>query len=375
VALKKSLTMQSATFNKANFIIPIIFLTLTLKAQFIAPYSDFNNIQYVFDDGETYKIEPQPFRSFKVGKKVLAYVPQNDRLKIYYQGKSYNASPIIPNYFVTDNLFVFRNINSIKVLWENEFKQIEFQFRDGTDSLWVSDSLIVWTNPFRETNVFYNGVTKRIDDMNMNTDKAKIGDNIFAYTDISGNFKVFYKGKLQVLENYEPEDFYVDRDIVGYLDYQSNWKFFYFGKTYETNINNVKNIFRCERKFVFISRLNELSVWENGEEKVLLNYPPPTIDVKENMIVYADNGRNFYCYYNDKNTWVERYVPTEWEIDNDILVYKDINGRLKGVYYGKEVQVSDQIVQKFNLYNEVVTYSLQPYETKIWCKEKTYTYR
>ncbi|MCS6819917.1 MAG: hypothetical protein RMJ53_05195 [Chitinophagales bacterium] len=348
---------------------------LSISAQYIAPYSDFNNIQYVFDDGQTYKIEPQPFRSYSVGKKVLAYIPQNDRLKIYYQGKAYNASPIIPQYFVTDNLFVFRNINSIKVLWENEFKQIEFQFREGEDRLWVSDSLIVWTNSFREANVFYNGIIKRIDDLNMNADKVKLSDNILAYTDISGNFKVFYKGKLQILETYEPEMFFTDRNIVGYLDYQSNWKFFYYGKVYETNINNVKRMYPCEGKFVFISRLNELSVWENGEEHVLLNYPPPLLEVKENMVVYADNAQNFYCYYNGKSIWVERYIPSEWKMDNDILVYKDINGRLKGIYYGKEVEISDQMVQKFNLYNEVVTYSLQPFETKIWCKEKTYTYR
>jgi hypothetical protein len=360
---------------KTKLLVLFCGINYCLLAQFIAPFTDFNNIQYVFDDGQTYKIEPQPFRSFKVGKKVLAYVPQNDRLKIYYQGKSYNASPIVAENFVTDNLFVFRNINSIKVLWENEFKQIEFQFFEGRDNLWVSDSLVVWTNPFRETNVFYNGTTHKIDDVNMNAFKAKISDNIFAYADISGNFKAFYKGKLHVLENYEPEVFYVDRDIVSYLDYQSNWKFFYCGKIYESTINNVKKVFPCERKFVFISRLNELSIWENGEEKILLNYPPPVIDVRENMIVYADNGRNFYCYYNGKSIWVERYVPSEWEMDNDILVYKDINERLKGVYYGKEVEISDQMVRKFNLYNEVVTYSLQPFETKIWCKEKTYTYR
>lgn len=367
--------MRKNTTIKTLLLLCLAAVIIPAYAQYLAPYSDFNNLQYVFDDGRTYKVEPQPFREFKVGHKVIAYVPQNDRLKVYYQGETYNASAIIPEYFVTDNLFVFRNINSIKVLWGNEFKTLEFQFQEGYDHLWVSDSLVAWTNPLGDANVFYNGDISRIDDLNFNADNVKVSDNIMAYTDISGNFKVFYRGVLQVIENYEPEAFFVDRDIVGYLDYQSNWKFFFDGRLYETNINNVQRIYPCERKFVFISRLNELSVWENGEEKVLLNYSPPIIDVKEDMIVYADNGRNFYCYYNGKTTWVERYIPAEWAIDNNILVYKDINGRLKGIYYGREVQISDQIVNKFNLYNEVVTYSLQPYETKIWCKEKTFTYR
>jgi hypothetical protein len=56
-------------------------------------------------------------------------------------------------------------------------------------------------------------------------------------------------------------------------------------------------------------------------------------------------------------------------------VYQDLDGRLKAFYYGEQVDVSDQIVPSYNLYNEAVTYSLQPYETKIWCNKKTYTFK
>ena len=357
----------------------ILFLLLFLvsfvfgNAQCMAPYSDFNFFQYVFENGVSTKIEPLPLKGYKVGKEVFAYVHQNSRLKIYYQGRTYNACDVVPNYFTTDHLFVFQNLNSVKVLNDNKFQQIEFQFREGEDRLYVSDSLVVWTNPFREVNVFYNGETRKIDDIN--TMNAKISDNTYAYMDISNNFKVFYQGKVTVLESFEPEQFYVDRDIVAWLDYQSNYKFFYKGKIYESNINNVMRVFPCEKQFAYISRLNEFSVWREGEEVTLLNYVPPKFEVKENMIVYADKGNNFYCYYNGEKIWVERYIPTEWVIDNDILVYKDINGRLKAIYFGKEVEVSDQMVQKFTLYNETVVYSLQPYETKIWCAGKTYTYR
>ncbi len=350
-----------------------IMIAVNAYSQCMAPYSDFNNAQYVFEDGKTTMIEPWLLKEYKVGKEIFAYVHQNSRLKVYYQGKTYNACDIVPNYFTTDHLFVFQNLNSIKVLNDNKFEQIEFQFREGQDQLLVADSLIVWTNVFREVNVFYKGRTQKIDDIN--TTRGKIGDNIYAYTDISGNFKAFYQGRVVVLESFEPEQFHVDRDIVAWLDYQSNYKFFYKGKIYESNINNVSRVYPCEGQFVFQSRLNEFSVWRDGEEITLLNYLPPKYEVKENMIVYADKGRNFYCFYNGKKIWVERYVPDEWVIDNDILVYKDINGRLKAIYFGKEMEVSDQMVNKFALYNETVVYQLQPFETKIWCAGKTYTYR
>ena len=84
------------------------------------------------------------------------------------------------------------------------------------------------------------------------------------------------------------------------------------------------------------------------------------------MSIRKDNGKTY---------WLERYIPLSYKIDNDIVVYQDLDGRLKAFYYGEQVEVSDQIANNYELFNEAVRYSLQPYETKIWCNKKTYTFK
>jgi hypothetical protein len=63
-----------------------------------------------------------------------------------------------------------------------------------------------------------------------------------------------------------------------------------------------------------------------------------------------------------------------YQIDNDIIVYQDLNSRLKAFYFGEQMQVSDQMVNKYQLWNEAVTYSIQPYQTKVWCNKQTFTF-
>lgn len=344
--------------------------------QCMAPFMDINNFVYVFDAGQSNYLENLPLRNFKVGRSnIFAYIGQNNRLKVYYKGKQYTVTDTDPSYYMTDNWMLYQNFNQIKVLYGNEFKQLEAFFRPGEDSLYYSDSLIAWTNALGELNIFYNGQTQVLERTEIK--RAKMGDNIFAYVDVSGTFKVFYHGQIQTLETFEPMNFLMNRDFIMYTDYANNFKYFEFGEVHETNTGVMNEWWTGERFGVYISQLKQLVVHYRGEETVLMEDRPVNLTVKENLIVYTDRGNNFWCWYNGKKYWLERYIPLSYEVDNDIVVYQDLDGRLKAFYYGEQVEVSDQIPlgKKYNLYNEAVTYSLQPFETKIWCNKKTYTFR
>lgn len=357
-------------------LIPLLILLASHSAaQCVAPYQDFNNFVYVFDGGETHYIENLPVRSYKVSRSgIFAYIVQNNRLRVYYKGKVYPVSDVTPNYYMTDNWFLYQNLNLIRVLDDNEFKSIETFFRPDIDSLFYSDSLIVWTNAYGELNVYYDGKTQTIERTEIR--RAKIGPNIFAYMDRNNNFKVFYHGEIHTIETYEPANFIVHQDMVMYIDQYGNFKFFHDGELSETSTPNITQEYTVGRDFaVYISALRQLVVYYKGEETILMEDRPLKYSVVENLLVYTDKGKNFWCWYKGKKYWLERYLPLSWKMDNDIVVYQDLDGKLKGFYYGEQVQVSDQIVPDYKLFNEAVTYSLQPFETKIWCDKKTYTYR
>ncbi len=346
---------------------------LFLSGQCIVPFQDITNAVYIFDSGESQFLESLPLTSFQIGRKnILAYIAANNRLKVYYHGKTVTVDDNSPNYFMTDNWFLYQNYNVIKVLYNNEFKMLDNLFRQGQDSLYYSDSIIIWTNTLGELNVFYNGKTQLLERTEIN--RAKIGANIFAYLDISNNFRVWYQGQLRTLETYEPSNYEISQDMLMYIDRYRNFKFFHDGVLDETAIPATFD-YAVGRDFaVFMSQLNQFVVYYKGEQTTLMSDRPVKYTVKENMIVYTDKGNNFWAWYQGKKYWLERYIPLSYEIDNDIVVYQDLNGRLKAFYYGEQVEVSDQMVSKYKLYNEAVTYSIQPYQTKIWCNKKTYTY-
>lgn len=352
----------------------LITVWVTGYSQCMVPFQDVNNYVYLFDAGQSNYIENLPLKSFQVGRNnIFAYIGANNRLKVYYKGKKYTVNDNAPNYYMTDNWFLYQNYNQIKLLYKDQFITLENFFSEGEDSLYYSDSLVVWTNAMGELNVFYNGETKVIERTEIR--RAKIGDNIFAYMDRNNNFKVFYHGELHTLETYEPTNYLTDRDILAYTDQYGNFKYYYQGEVKETTTNVPNEYWSGEDFLAYMSILKQLVVYYKGEETILMEDRPTQLLIKENIIAYTDRGNNFWCWYKGKKYWLERYIPLSFEADNDILVYQDLDGRLKAFYYGEQVKVSDQIVKSYTLYNEAVTYSLQPYETKIWCNNKTYTFR
>jgi hypothetical protein len=70
----------------------------------------------------------------------------------------------------------------------------------------------------------------------------RLNNNMMAYVDASGQFKVFYHGVVTTLESYEPVMYMVDKDIVIYIDNSNNFKFFSKGQSYETDAQQYPQI-------------------------------------------------------------------------------------------------------------------------------------
>lgn len=343
-------------------------------SQCLATFRDINNYVYVFDGGESKYLESLPLLSYKIGRaNIMAYVGNNGRLKVYYRGKVYPVTDNTPNYYMTDNWFLYQNYNLIKVMYNGEFKTLETLFTQGTDSLYYGDSLIVWNNDLGELNAFHDGETTLLE--RSVPIGAKIGPNIFVYLDASSNFKVFYHGELQVLESYQPRSYQVNEDMLVYFDQYNNLKIFHDGVLDETSTPAPAE-YRLGRDFMaYISSLKQLVVYYKGEETVLMDDRPTHWVVRKNLMIYTDKGNNFWAWYKGQKILLERYIPISYKVDNDVVFYQDLDGRLKALYYGEQIDVSDQIVPNYQLFNEAVTYSLMPYETKVWCNKQTYTFK
>jgi hypothetical protein len=368
---------------KQTKLLALLFLLATLEAgaQCMAPYWDLTKQFFVYDNGEKQFIEPLAPASVQTGRNYVAFINnESSRLRLYYAGKTYTVCENAAEYHATDNWFLWRNFGLLGVLYKNELKTLD---KMALGEYWYGDSIIAWIDQFNELKVFYSGETQMIEPLPIqqkpNADgtttysNAKMGDNIFAYVDGSGQFKAFYNGQVTVLESYEPTMYLVDRDLVVYLDYMNNFKFFSKGKSYETTMNGLTRYRTGEGFFVYNTIGRQLALWYEGEEQILAQDRPKEMLVEQNVVAFTDKSDNFYVWYKGKTELLERFHPLSVKAYRDFIVYQDLDGRLKGYLFGRQVQVSDQIVSNYHLYNETVEYSLQPGDHTFWCRGQSTT--
>jgi hypothetical protein len=358
----------------------LVFFSAWVTAQCVVPYNDVMGQLYAYDNGETHFVEPSQPTSFKVGKNYFAYINQNNsRLRLYYAGKTYTVCENAADYWATDNWFVYKNFGSLGVLYGNQLKAIDNMV---LSNYWIGDSILAWLTINNEVKVFYDGQARIIDyfSIGARTNRAgetvanaRMGINTFAYVDQSGVFKVFAGGEIKQLETYTPSFFIAGKDMVAYIDYSNNWKFYDKGETYETHTYGVTRFWMGEGFFAYNTISKQLAVWYNGEEKILAQDVAKNVTVQRNMIAFTDKSNNFYVWSNGNLELLERYQPLSVKVYRNLVVYQDQDGRLKGYYYGKQINISDQIVSSYELYNETVIYSLIRGETTIWCNNKSQT--
>ena len=359
----------------------VLSSVLTSDAQCVAPYFDLSNQLYAYENGETHFLEPVMPTSYKTGRNFLAFVNgNNSRLRLYYADKTYTVCENAADYWATDNWFVWKNYGLLGVLYNNELKPLD---KMVLGEYWIGDSIIAWMSNFNELKVFYNGELKSIEpfpiqqkpnpDGTTTYSNLRLNNNMMAYVDASGQFKVFYHGVVTTIESYEPVMYMVDKDIVIYIDNSNNFKFYSKGQSYETTLNNIRRYWSGEDFFAYYTIQRELAVWRNGEEQIVAQDRPKDLLVANNVIAFTDKSNNFFVWYKGKAELLERFQPLSVKASRDLVVYQDLDGRLKGYYFGKQIQISDQIVSTYNLYNEAIVYSLVRGETNFWCREKTTT--
>ena len=164
-----------------------------------------------------------------------------------------------------------------------------------------------------------------------------MGCNTVAYVDgATQNFKAFYKGNTLLLENFAPANFKVGDDLIAYVDNQGNFKVFYMGELFTVS-----------------------------------TYEPQYYDVVDHMVVYGD-AQNFNAYYQGKTTKLESYKPDAYQMDYNSIAYKDRDNHIHLFSEGSIKDVSNQIINTYNLTRNVLMYSTDLESMHFYCNGKNY---
>jgi hypothetical protein len=345
-----------------------------IDAQHLAAYLDYMDRFMVFDGGVTSEIENYKVNSFQVGGICIGYVSYGNDFKAYYRGSVRILEHVPPSeYTVTDYLLGYSIFSVLKVFDDGEVKAI----CNNTNGYIVEDSLIAYYDGVQKIlNIYQDGQVRTIEDglLQWPIRSYASGDNILAYiTEFDNKFKIYYRGRLQVVDDNVRETVYkAGRDIVGFMNLATNaFMVFYKGRFYDLEAFAPRSFQAGDEMLAYVNDQGAFKVFENGELVTISNYEPESYQLTDSTLVFVEDG--FLKTWCDGRVYViERYVPSVYRISERTVAYIDVNNRIKAFRRCEPISISLEMVNSLDMIRNLIIYNVGVNTTRIWYDGKVY---
>src|SRR5690606_13247987 len=209
---------------------------------------------------------------------------------------------------------------------------------------YVGDSIVVFLDGIRnEYKAYYDGNIYLIESFLAGDplSNLKVSDNIAAYDNYAGQFRIFYRGDLISQEAYEVSSFKVGRNTVAYVDANRQFKI-----CYKASIQTSGLFRRGYQVEDFIVAYQDASgyfnVFYKGEITALETYFPDSLTIRYNSLAYV-NRMNVLRMFSEgevydvstmfSNSAADR---NSWQMAYDVLQYKVGSNLYRIFYKGRE---------------------------------------
>jgi hypothetical protein len=358
---------------RAVFFILGILGWLFSQSQNLAAFSDYQNRFFIFDDGNIRQLEYLPVNSFETGDNCIAYLTNGNNFKIYHNHISYDVAPIIDAFIVTDNLVSYKNGSQLYVFEQGQKKLLSKYVSDYL----TGDSLVAFFDSYTHFfQVYYKTQTYNLEDglLYENLSLFKVGQNILAYIDAYQNFKVFYQGEVtELMKTNVTPTVEVGRNIMAFIDPFTDYLQLFFQNELRTIESFKPKSFQVGyEKVAFVSNTGDFKLFDNGETYTISSFAPDTYELKDNLLVYQQQGQLF-AFYEGENYLIENYIPTSYKVKGNAVAYLDQNGYLQLFKNGSQTNLSYEQINDFQVLRNVVIFNQGMNTTKIYYQGKTYT--
>lgn len=342
-----------------NFLFSLfLFSVASAFSQAVIPFVDFNRWFRTVENGTFKFIEMQEIKGYKAGDNVVAYLDIRGNLRIYDGKERQDISNMDLEYQISDNM-VGWNIGTTLQMWRGG-KTKTLSFFGG--QYIVKDDIIVFMDTrYNSMLVHWNGVEYPLQtsttDLFLNN-SSKIGENIMAFADNGGLYKIFYKGQTHEVGVWNGDiDLKSGTDIVAFNDPNTRtFAVFDKGNFIDVEDQWVKS-YKAGRGFVVYEDVGgNLMVYRNGQKSQLSSFPGKW-DVVDDIVVFENNGFT-YCDVNGTITEAANFKLTEYEIKNATLVYRNMIGGVNAVVDGKVVELTNLQNTGFEIYGNSVLVKL-----------------
>lgn len=343
---------------KLVFAFFLLFFCSISFGQGVIPVKNFNNFFLSFNNGFFNQIEVQAINGYKAGDEFVAYIDNRGNLRLYDGKVRKDITNLNVDYKVSDHLMGYK-IGPTLNMWDAGRLQTLTYF--GRDFL-VMDSLIVYEDTrFNTVNVYWNKTTTTLatvmGDLSL---PATVGENMLVFKDNGNLYKIFWQGLIFEIGSWtgNPIDFQIGTDILCFNDPTTRtFVAFQNGQFIDVESQYMRK-YRAGRGFIAYEDLNgNLWMYKNGETLQLSNFSPSFWDVKDDIIMWAENSYLF-AYSNNKKIEVANFMPSDYLIKNNILAYRNIMGGVSALVDGKSQEITNILKAEYEIYGNSVLVKL-----------------
>jgi len=343
-------------------------------SQQLGAYTDYRDRFYIFNDGESTKVEDLKVQSFDIGGECVMYINSQGHLKIYEDGETIKLeSGGVSKYYATDHIAAYSIFEKLKVVEDG--KVITLSMRCPVYR--VEDSLVVFYDKNLESlRVYYDGEIQDIESgmIGMPVDNFSSGDNLVAYiSSRTKDFKIYYKGKNHTILQYvEGLSFKAGKDIVAYKNSISNtFHVYYRGETYQLEDFPPKS-FKVGDEFVaYVDNMGVFKVFYKGEVKEVSSFTPEAYIAEDKLLVFTEHDY-FKVFTNGEVYEVEAYLPKLFKLDWNTVAYLDNSNRIWLFTNGEKRYLINDLINSFDIYRDLIVLNLRINRNIIYYKGEYY---
>jgi hypothetical protein len=291
----------------------------------------------VYFDGKSHTLSENYISRYVVSSNLLAYFIY-DQMFVFDKGAAQLLSGKVKSFAIGDSILAYFNENTFSshVYYKGEIITIErslvgapiLEFKAG-------DNLIAYYNTnSKYLKAFYNGRIWNILQSSVNI-PYEPGRNLLAFVDKSRNsFHVFNKGSTYHLEDYEPKSFKAGDDMVAYIDNLGEFKVYYQEKVlllspFEPDFYDVVD------SLVVFAELGYLKVFYKGEIIEFGNFVPADYQAKESMLTFIGPNGWLKAFCNGKFMKVTNDLITSYSLNYNNIVINTTLNKIKVYSRGK----------------------------------------
>ncbi len=356
--------------KKLFTILLLFFCSFAVFSQNITAFTDANRKLYLFYNGKISMVELQQTKNLQIGNYYIAYGNVRNDYFVIWKGIKQRIAQGQTNFFETDNLLVATFTSILKVVDNGKIKNLTSYYMN----FGYGDSLVLFQDGIGgHLKYYYDDTIVQFAQMvgDYFIDPNQVGNNVFAYGDVAGNYYAFQNHKFYpLLSTNEKPFFSAGLNVIAFNDpLEYTFKVYKNGEVIVLEDQEVVE-YKSGDDFVFYKDQSGTGYVYFNDEIHDLGYDIENVLVFDSIVAYNNSDYLNIWFKGDTYTVFNTNNLTDFQVDGGILAYINNIGGVSAFVRGKETVITKQKVQDFWLNGNTIVLKFSPSAYAIWWNGK-----